>query len=380
MGRYELLELLGEGGMGRVYVGLDTVLGRRVAVKVLRDDLGLPPDTRAHLTDRLKVEARAVAAVSHPNVVTLHDMGEDPTAGLFLVFELVAGETLRARLARGPLAPDDVARLAQELGDALDAAHAAGVLHRDVKPENVLLSQTGSKIGDFGLARVPEGGLTREGDVLGTPAYSAPETLAGGPPHAQGDVFAMAATLYEALTGTRAFPGKDLLTVAAAIAVGGHTPRAIVRDDLEPDTARELTRVLVERGLAKDPADRFASPAELGRAVARALRARLRSDGATAPEEERPARRLEGASGRPPRWLNYLVGIGLLAGLAGIVIERRSHLQRSEDAGAPHPRRTPPGAHAPATHAPSAPHASAKSRDAGPAGAHDATPATREGE
>jgi hypothetical protein len=86
VGRYELLELLGEGGMGRVYVGLDTVLGRRVAVKVLRDDLGLPPDTRAHLTDRLKVEARAVAAVSHPNVVTLHDMGEDPTAGLFLVF------------------------------------------------------------------------------------------------------------------------------------------------------------------------------------------------------------------------------------------------------------------------------------------------------
>lgn len=343
--------------MGRVYVGLDTVLGRRVAVKVLRDDLGLPPDTRAHLTDRLKVEARAVAAVSHPNVVTLHDMGEDPTAGLFLVFELVAGETLRARLARGALATDDVARLARELGDALDAAHAAGVLHRDVKPENVLLGPNGSKIGDFGLARLQEAGLTRAGTVVGTPAYAAPEILSGGAPRPESDVFAMAATLYEALTATRAFPGEDLLAVTAAI--GGHTPRPIARDDLDPTAARELTRVVVERGLAKDPSDRFSSTGELGRAVARAIRARaLRAD-AAAPEE-RPRRAQEGASGRAPRWLNYLVGVGLLAGLLGIVVERRRHLQPTEDAAPP--RRPRPKA---ATHG---------VHDAGPPDQRDAAP------
>lgn len=337
--------------MGRVYVGLDTVLGRRVAVKVLREDLGLPPDVRAHLTDRLEVEARAVAALSHPNVVTLHDMGEDPAAGLYLVFELVAGETLRARLARGALAAEDVARLARELGDALDAAHAAGVLHRDVKPENVLLGPTGSKIGDFGLARLPEGGLTRAGAVVGTPAYAAPETLSGGAPRPESDVFAMAATLYEALTATRAFPGEDLLAVAAAI--GGHTPRPIARDDLDPTAARELTRAVVERGLAKDPSERFATAGELGRAVARALRARaLRADAAP---EERPARTLAGANGRAPRWLNYLVGVGLLGGLVGIVVERRSHLQPAADAGVAHKPRPKPAARA-------GPHAA----DAGP--------------
>lgn len=331
LGRYELLELLGEGGMGRVYLGLDAVLGRRVAVKVLRDDLGLPADARAHLTERLRVEARAVAAIAHPNVVVLHDMGDDPVAGLFLVFELVAGETLRARLARGPLALDDVARLARELGDALDAAHAAGVLHRDVKPENILLGPNGSKIGDFGLARLPEGGLTRSGAILGTPAYAAPETLRGDAARPESDVFAMAATLYEALTAKRAFPGEDLLAVAAAI--GGHTPAPIARGELEPHAARELTRVVVERGLAKAPAERFSSAGALGRAITQALRTPPRTSEKR--PDERPTRISGGPNGRPPRWLNYLVGLGLLAGLLGIVVERRQHLVPSDDSGAP---------------------------------------------
>jgi len=153
--------------MGRVWLARDTILGRRVAIKVLRDDLALPPSVRDELITRMRHEAQAAAAVSHPNIVTLHDMGEDAVVGLFLVFEYVPGpradgpESLRDRLRDGPLPLGDVAKLARELGSALTFAHAAGVVHRDIKPENILFSRTGSKIADFGIARIPESTITR---------------------------------------------------------------------------------------------------------------------------------------------------------------------------------------------------------------------------
>ena len=232
LGRYRVERLLGEGGMGRVYLAADTVLGRKVAIKVLRDDLGLTKDARSHLDARLRIEARAVAAVSHPNVVELHDMGDDPKVGLYLVFEYVSGESLRARISEGPLLLEDVARLALELGSALDAAHEASVLHRDVKPENIFLARNGSKIGDFGIARIPDASITKTGSgVVGTPAYAAPETLRGllREIDPRSDQFSLAATLYEAVTGERAFPGEDLLSVAAAI--GASTPAPIMRPE-----------------------------------------------------------------------------------------------------------------------------------------------------
>ena len=157
--------------MGRVWLARDTVLGRKVAIKVLRDDLALPPPARDELIVRMGHEARAAAAVSHPNIVTLHDMGEDEKVGLFLVFEYVTTKnedaepgsadadivlSLRDRLKRGPLSFPEVAKLARELGSALSFAHEAGVIHRDVKPENILFSRTGFKIADFGIARIPD--------------------------------------------------------------------------------------------------------------------------------------------------------------------------------------------------------------------------------
>src|SRR5215831_10357596 len=133
IGRYEVVQPLGQGGMGKVLLARDTVLGRLVAIKVMRDDLGLPPEVRAELVDRMKNEARAAASISHPNIVTLHDMGEEPAVGLYLVFEYVDGPTLRDQLHEGPVSPQDAAKLARQLGDALATAHAAGVIHRDVK-------------------------------------------------------------------------------------------------------------------------------------------------------------------------------------------------------------------------------------------------------
>jgi serine/threonine-protein kinase len=279
IGRYEVERMLGQGGMGRVWLARDTVLGRRVAVKVLRGDLALPPRVKDELFERMEHEARAAAAVSHPNIVTLHDMGEDSKLGLFLVFEYVtdgsndAGEkqekhSLRERLQRGPLSFADVARLARELGSALTFAHEAGVIHRDVKPENVLFSRTGFKIADFGIARIPESTITKTNTVLGTPAYTAPEALGAGDFGPASDQFALAATLYEAATARRAFAGEDAISTAGKVSSEPPPPLPTV---LGGDPIVQSLDAVLQKGLAKNPVDRYGSCAELGEEVARVL-------------------------------------------------------------------------------------------------------------
>lgn len=267
IGRYDVIRLLGQGGMGRVLLAKDTVLGREVAIKIVRDDLGIPPEMKDALFLRMKQEARAAAAVSHPNFVTLHDMGEEADVGLYLVFELVKGPTLRDQITQGPLDLEEAYKIARDLGSALDRAHEAGVIHRDVKPENVLISDTGVKLTDFGIARMPDSTLTRAGSVLGTAAYSAPEALALAEFSRFSDQFSLAATLYEAFGGARAFPGDDALSVASRIAT--EEPLMLKRG---PD-GEDLPRVhaVLARGMAKDPKKRFASATDLARALYNAL-------------------------------------------------------------------------------------------------------------
>jgi serine/threonine-protein kinase len=267
IGRYHVLRLLGQGAMGRVMLARDEVLDREVAVKVLRDDLGLPPDMRAALFDRMKNEAKAAARVSHPHLVTLHDMGEAEGLGVYLVFEYVPGATLRERIDRGALPAHEVARLARELGSALTTAHAARVVHRDVKPDNVLLAPNGAKITDFGIARIPDSTLTRAGSLIGTPAYCAPEALSRGQFSPASDQFSLAATLYEALSGERAFPGEDAVTVSSRIASteASHFARRL---GLDPRIDE-----LLARALSKSPAARFPSCETFGHALADALEA-----------------------------------------------------------------------------------------------------------
>lgn len=274
IGRYEIERLLGQGGMGRVWLARDTVLGRRVAIKVLRDDLGIPPRVKDELVERMRHEAQAAAAVSHPSIVTLHDMGEDDLVGLYLVFEYVPGpdspdpESLRDRLKRGPLHLTEVAKLARDLGTALTFAHETGVIHRDVKPENVLFARTGAKIADFGIARIPNSTITRTNTVLGTPAYTAPEALSKGDFGPPSDQFALAATLYEAATAARAFGGEDPIVTAGK--VSNEEPPPIHESIAELPIVLALDSAL-RRGLAKDPAARYASCAELGERVASAV-------------------------------------------------------------------------------------------------------------
>jgi len=214
IGRYEVELLLGEGGWGRVFLARDPMLRRQVAIKVLRDDLGPPRERGKALAERVREEARAAATLSHPGLVALHDMGDDEQVGLYLVFELVRGPTLRERLHEGPLGAEEVGRIAVALAAALTHAHAAGLVHRTVKPENVMIAPTGPKLTDFGLGVQDSR----------PPAYVAPEVLASAGSGALSDEFALAATMYEALTGRRAFPGEDSGAVAALVETGKHAP------------------------------------------------------------------------------------------------------------------------------------------------------------
>jgi serine/threonine protein kinase len=275
IGRYVIEGQLGEGGMGRVWLAHDTVLGRHVAIKVLRDDLALPAPVRDELFVRMRHEARAAAAVSHPHIVTLYDMGEDDSVGLYLVFEFVStGKegrevvSVRDRLREGRLSLDEVGKLAREIGDALTFAHDAGIVHRDIKPENILHARSGFKVADFGIARVPDSTLTHANLVLGTPAYTAPEALSTGTFSPATDQFSFAATLYEAVTGVRAFHSDDASVTAHKVTM--EPPQA-----LDPSIADEPRRRTIERalfrGMAKDEKDRFPTCAEFGRALAEAV-------------------------------------------------------------------------------------------------------------
>jgi serine/threonine-protein kinase len=259
--------------------------------------------------------------VSHPNIVALHDMGEDPEFGLYLVFEYVEGVTLKERLERGPLGAVASARLATEIGSALTVAHEAGVLHRDIKPENILLAPTLSKIADFGIARIPDSTLTLAGGLLGTPAYSAPEAVSDGKFSPKSDQFSMAATLYEAISGKRAFPGNEAVVVARKISTEEPVPMAHGAGvDAHVD-------VVLARAFSKDPRGRFDTCEEFGNALSEALRMAPRSAMPTAPDKvHRQA--AEGGGLRVAQVATGGVAIGVM--LAIVVFQLTAHMQQEE--------------------------------------------------
>ncbi len=189
LGPYRIESKLGEGGMGKVFRAIDTRLGRAVAIKT----------TREQFNARFAREARAISSLNHPNICILHDIGPN-----YLVMELVEGETIAARLKKGPLPLEEAIRYARQVAAALEAAHEKGIIHRDLKPGNVMLTRSGAKILDFGLARL-EGDQTLTGErmVMGTPAYMAPEQREGRPADARTDIYAFGWVFYELLTGER---------------------------------------------------------------------------------------------------------------------------------------------------------------------------------
>jgi len=261
-GRYEVGELLGRGGMAEVYAGIDHRLSRPVAIKLLQDAMAARGDVRV----RFEAEARAAAAIMQPYAVAVYDSGEHEGVP-FIVMERLPGDTLADRIATGPTLSGAEARTygRQVLG-ALDAAHRVGMVHRDVKPGNILLTGEGSaKIADFGIAKSLELGadLTGTGQLIGTPAYLAPEQLGGDPASALSDLYALGVVLYEALTGRKPFEGDNAMATARAVASGDHVPLGDVRPDLDPVLVRT-----VERAMDPDPQARFPSASAMAAALA----------------------------------------------------------------------------------------------------------------
>ena len=257
--RYEVGIVIGRGAMGEVRLGYDRRLGRDVAVKFLRADLATDPQIRA----RFEHEARAAARLSHPAIVTVFDSGEHEGVP-YLVMERLPGTTLADELAAGPIAPARVGAIAARVAGALAAAHAVGVVHRDVKPGNLLLTDAGEvKLADFGIAISGESSdRTATGMVIGTPAYLAPERLAGEPATSATDVYSVGVLLYEALTGAKPFHGDTPVVIAHAIHSTTPPPIAVCMPEVDPALA-----AAIDRAMAKDPADRPATGAELCRAL-----------------------------------------------------------------------------------------------------------------
>jgi serine/threonine protein kinase/Tol biopolymer transport system component len=265
LGPYEILGPLGAGGMGEVYRAKDTRLGRDVAVKILPAHLS----ENAEVRERFEREARAISSLNHPHICTLYDIGREGEADYF-VMELLDGESLSARLERGPLKLEETLRIGAQIADALSAAHKQGIVHRDLKPGNIALTRSGAKVLDFGVAKLRDEAvienvtrttpLTSHGAMVGTVQYMSPEQLEGKPVDHRADLFAFGAVLYEMLTGKRAFEGKSQASVIASILKDD--PRPV--SQLIPTTPAAVDRV-VTSCLAKDPDERWQSAGDLSR-------------------------------------------------------------------------------------------------------------------
>ena len=314
LGPYEIVAPLGAGGMGEVYRARDTRLDRDVAIKVLHGEATASEDVR----QRFEREARTISKLAHPNICALFDVGRESDVE-YLVMELVEGETLAARLARGKLSMDQVLRSGAEIASALSAAHARGIVHRDLKPANIMLTKSGIKLLDFGLAKTfakltdetqsstlgVSADLTVDGMLLGTVPYMAPEQVEGKAVDAKTDIFAFGAVVFEMATGVRAFGGTNQAVVMTAILT--HDPPSL--SAIAPTAPAPLDR-LVRRCMAKDPTARWSSTAD--------LELQLREIAEAVSATAGPAMRKTAVPARPAAWLPWTVaalaiGAGLFA-------------------------------------------------------------------
>jgi serine/threonine-protein kinase len=262
--RYEVEVQIGQGPSGRVWLARDPLLRRQVAIKVARNDLGLDRQARERAADRMREGACAAAFLSHAGIVTVHDVGDDEATGLFVVLELAVRGSLREPMTRGRMTRHEVAQVARSIGMALTHAHAAGVVHGNVKPENVLLAATGPKLTDFAAAPHPPD------DVVGRVGYASPESLSSGQISPAGDQFSLAVTLLEALTGRPVFTGADPAATSARVQSARHlAPTSLVP---ELRICPHLDTIF-DRALAKDPGRRFPSCEAFTLALSGALEA-----------------------------------------------------------------------------------------------------------
>src|SRR6516225_9646750 len=267
LGLYEVVEPLGAGGMGEVYRARDTRLERTVAIKILPAHLSSDPVRK----QRFEREAKTISGLNHPNICVLYDVGAQDCVD-YLVMEFVEGETLAKRLEKGPLPLEQVLKLGGQIADAMDKAHRSGVVHRDLKPGNIMLTSTGAKVLDFGLAKPvsplgtlatltatkQESPVTEEGTIVGTFQYMSPEQIEGKELDGRSDIFSLGAVLYEMVNGRTAFEGKSQLSVASTILEKDPSPITSIK----PMTPPALDHA-VKKCLAKIPDERWQSASDL---------------------------------------------------------------------------------------------------------------------
>ena len=317
LGRYRIEALLGEGAMAEVYRAHDPEIGRAVAIKILKPDFARDDDLEA----RFLREARAAGALSHQNIATIYDAGEAQGIA-YIAMELVDGQPLDALLAaQGRLPYERVLAIARQLADALAYAHAAGIVHRDVKPSNILVSADGRqvKLVDFGVARLGEGdtgqlGRTHAGQLVGTPRYMSPEQALGLPVDHRADLFSLGVVLYEMMTGKVAFPGTGLATIAIQIAQERVEPVGRIVGDCPPGLS-----FIIDKLLAKKPEARFQDGAQLVAALDREI---------GHAKEAEPARRGLPLRVKLPLALAAVTALALGGSIASILDRQESALQR----------------------------------------------------
>jgi serine/threonine protein kinase len=315
LGRYEILIEIGRGAMGIVYLGSDAKIHRQVALKCLRPELF---EASEETRKRFQGEILALGRLVHPNIVTIFDTGEDAATGTsYIVMEYVEGTSLGQLLKKGtPLSVDQIVRIGIEICRALDFAHSKGVIHRDIKPGNILLTSEEQKVKvtDFGIARLDGGGHTQTDHLLGTPQYMSPEQCKGERVDGRSDLFSVGALLYELLTRQKPFPGENVAAIMHQVLTKTPTPPA----SLSPDVPQPLSDIVM-KALEKEPGRRFSTGAEMAEALSSLMTHREQV------AEERPTMALSGSQeaipsgpmGRHRYWVwvpAAVVGIAALIG------------------------------------------------------------------
>ena len=279
IGRYTIVETLGQGGMGKVYLARDPVISRNVALKVISIRPDLSEEEAGQYRERFLREAQAAGALIHPNIVAVHDIGQDAASGSpYIVMEHVPGQDLKkVILSRAPLPAAEAVWIVVQIAAALDYAHKCGIVHRDVKPANVLITEQGRvKITDFGVARLPGSDLTRSDQFVGSPGFMSPEQLKGSPVDGRADLFSLGVIFFQLLTGKAPFEGESVSEVLYRISSQPSEPPSEAQADVSPDFDP-----ILEKALAKDPADRY----QTGQEMVGALRTVTREvDGTFGPE------------------------------------------------------------------------------------------------
>jgi serine/threonine protein kinase/outer membrane protein assembly factor BamD (BamD/ComL family) len=281
LGRYEIVRELGKGAMGIVYLAKDPLIGRLVALKTIRPAAHIDDDETKEFQQRFIREAQAAGILNHPSIVTVHDIGQDEESGMtFIAMEYVEGQNIKEILAQGrALTFDQIGDIIAQVAEALDFAHSKGIVHRDVKPANIILLDGGrAKITDFGIAKIASGtaNLTTTGQFLGTPNYMAPEQIKGAPVDGRTDIFSLGICLYECLTRRKPFGGDSLTSISYKIVHEPFPPLHEINPQI-PDGYEDV----VALALAKEPAKRY----QRGREFAIALRAVVRGERPTRPHE-----------------------------------------------------------------------------------------------